>query len=315
MKIVVLNECFLSPTQLDYLASLGELTVFNDTTSASLAMERIKGAEIILADMFECPLTPDVLQSSPDLKLLCLNTTTYEKIDLDAARKDNVLIGNIPDYGTVAVAEQAFALILALARKIIPLHEALQNGAIAYIDPASQEQKKFLGFNLQGKTIGIIGLGAIGAHIAKIALGFDMNVIAHSRSPKSIPGVTMVSLDALLAQSDIISLSVNKAAGTENVINEASLSKMKRGSILINNGFSGSVDLSAVVKAMDNGQLGALGIDSYDGAVNTQLLNRDNVILTPHAAWFAQESLDNIARIMIETVKAYVEGKPINIVS
>lgn len=313
MKIVVLNECFLSPSQLDQLRSYGDLAVHNDTTTEEAALERIKGADIILADMFECPLNANVLGASSG-KLLCINSTSCDLVDLETARKKGITVCDTPGLGTEAVAEHSILLLLAAARRFHLMHNEIEKKGFFHIDPASLEHRKFLGTTLSGKTIGIIGLGAIGSHVAKIAQGFGMKIIAYNRSAKTLPSIEMTSLDDLLGRADVVSVHTALTLETKHIINDRTIARMKKGSILVSTAGRECVDSPAVLKALESSHLAAAALDIL-GLDNNALLRHPHAVVTPHAAWYTRETLDNIGRIMTETVLSFVKGVPINVVS
>ncbi len=316
MKIVVLNECFLSPSHIEELQQLGELTVYNNAADLNTATERAYDADIVLADMFESPLKADLLNALPNLKYLGVNTTGYDQVDMDAVRARKITFTNVPVYGTEAVAEHVFALLLSLARNIVLQDKAVAEKGPYHTDPGNQSHRAYRGHTLSGKTFGIYGLGAIGLHAAKIAQGFGMKVIAHNRTPKTIQGVEMVSFDDLLTQSDVLSLHCALNAETKNLINEQTLAKMKHGTYLINTAGVDCVNTKALKKALDEGRIAGAGLDILDDmSKNNPLLGMDNVLITPHTAWFTAEAMNNIGGIMTQSVKAFVKGTPINTVS
>jgi len=210
MKITILNESFLKESHLNTLRSFGELVIYENTDTEEKAIERLKGSQIAIADCFIAPLNSKVFNSTESLKLLVVNSTGYELVDNVTAKSKEIQVANIPEFSTESVAEQAIALMLAVSRKI-PTADTAMKSSPFQIDPANQEQRKYLGFNLQGKTLGIVGLGSIGSRVAQIGIGFGMKVLAFNRSTKYLDGVKQVSLDELLKESDIVSL-VNPSA-------------------------------------------------------------------------------------------------------
>lgn len=312
MKIVVLNECFLSDDNLSYLRTIAEVEIFNDTTDEATAITRLAGADIAFADMYECPLNEKVLSSCRRLKLLVINSTSYDLVDLKAAAANDIAVANIPGFSTEAVAEHAFALLLGVQRHLVEAQTAMKAKPFQ-INPADQSHYKFLGFNLHGKTFGIIGLGAIGAHAARIAQGFGMKVIASNRSAKKIDGVEMVSLDDLFARADIVSLHTPLNDGSQNIINAASIQKMKTGVIVLNTARGGCIVSSDLADALASGKVAGAGLDTLDVyAADNPLLHAPHVTITPHSAWFTREALANIGDIMTNNVKNFLANKPCN---
>src|ERR1035438_594398 len=233
MRLVVLNECFLSEDNLAYLRSVGELNVFTDTNDEETAIARLKGKDIALSDMYECPLNSRVLQQADCLKLLCLNTTGYDRVDLEAAALRNVRIANAPGASTESVAEHTFALLLSLSRHLPEIQLAMKQRPFT-IRPSERAHYNYLGFDLLGKIIGIIGVGAIGAHVANIARGFGMHVLGYTPTNKGTPGVESVSLNELCARSDVITLHLPLNKQSRFLIDTHIIAKMKRGVVVIN---------------------------------------------------------------------------------
>ena len=315
MKIAVLNECFLSDKNLVDLRALGEVELYNDTTDEATAIKRMTGKDIVLSDMYECPLNKNVLNQCKNLKFLCINSTGYDLVDLQAAAQNNITVANTPGFSTEAVAEHVFALLLAVNRRILSGDQALRAKPFQ-INPADKAYYKYLGFNLAGKTMGIIGLGAIGSHVAKIAAGFGMQCIAYNRSEKHDTGVSMVSLEELFKQSDVITLHTPFNDDSKALINAGTLEKMNPHCIIINTARGGCVVSADLAAALASGKIGGAGLDVLDSwTAENPLLHAPNTIVTPHSAWFTEEALGKIGDIMTENVKAFAAGKKMNVVS
>ena len=315
IKIAVLNECFLSGNNLAYLESLGDLEVYSDTVSEELAIDRMIGREVVLADMYEFPITSEVLKASAGVKLLCINSTGFDRVALESAAAMNIKVANTPGFSTEAVAEHTFALLLSANRHIIDSYLAVKGGT-CQITSTNKDHYKYLGFNLFGTTIGIIGLGAIGSHAAAIAHGFGMHVLGYSRSGKNVANVEMVSLDVLFERSDVISLHTPLNEQSRGLINAATISKMKDGAIIINTARGGCVVSKDLAVALTAGKLASAGLDDLDTwSPENPLLCAPNTVITPHSGWFTNQALSKIGDIMTGNVQAYVEGRPRNIVS
>ena len=315
MKIAILNESFFKNPHLDALRALGDLAIHENTDTEEKAIERLKGIEIAIADCYIAPINKKVLESTDALKLLAINSTGYDLVDVAAAKAKGIQVANVPGFSTEAVAEHATALMLAVSRKI-PAGDTGMRQAPFQIDPASQEHHKYLGFDLAGKTLGVVGLGSIGRRVAKIGQGFGMKVLAFNRSQKNIEGVKQVSLDELLGESDIVSLHLPFSPDTENIITAERLQLMKPTAILINTARGKCVDESALISALQSHQIAGAGLDTIiDWSAFNPLLKLDNVVLSPHSAFFTEEALENCANIIVENIKAFVEGKAVNIVN
>lgn len=315
MKLVVLNECFLKDEHIARLKALGDLEVFTDTTTERQAIERLQGADAAIADCFIAPLNKQVFSSVPKLKYLSLNSTGYDPVDLAAAQAHGIQISDIPGFSTDAVAEHAIALIFAVNRHIVQLDKRMHEQPYE-VDPADKTQLPYLGFNLRGKTLGIIGMGNIGQRVAEIAKALGMNVIAYNRSPKNVAGVEQVSLEELLKQSDVVSLHTPLNAESENMIGAKELALMQPHALVINTARGKVVDTQALADALKNKKLGGAGLDVLaQWNTDNPLLSLENVVMTPHSAWYTQESFDNLADMVVENVEAYVSGEPQNLVS
>lgn len=296
------------------LRAVGEVELFDAITTEDQACQRVRGQDIVLADMFECCLNERVLSGADSLKLLCINSTGYDLVDASAARRKNILVANVPGFSTEAVAEHSFALLLSLVRHIADEDRDAHKKPFQ-INPTDKEHRKYLGFNLFGKTIGIYGTGAIGRHVAKIAKGFGMKVIGTNRSMRSESDIEIVNFDELLKRSDILTLHAPLNADSKGIINAESLSKMKDGVIIINTARGGCVISSDLAAALNQGKVGGAGLDILDEwDLTNPLLGAPRTIITPHAAWFTSEALDKIGNIIVENVKSYIMGAPKNIV-
>lgn len=314
MKIAVLNECFFNDKHLEKLKKLGDLTVFKDTKTAGQAIERLKGVDIAIVDCFIAPLDKEVLESTDSLKFLSINSTGYDLVDLNTATQKNIKVANVPGFSTDAVAEHAIALMLAVNRKI-PLGDNRVRENPFEIDPGNNSHREFLGFNVRGKTLGIIGLGKIGTRVAELGLGLGMKVIAHNRTWKQMDGVEMVSLEEVLSRSDVVSINLALSPELENLISEKELSMMKPSAILINTARGKHIKTTALYEALKSRRIAGAGIDALaEWDKNNPLLTLENVVLTPHSAFFTQESLENMADIIVSNVESFINGNPQNIV-
>jgi len=315
MKIAILNESFFNESHLNELRALGDLTVQDNTDTEEKAIKRLKGVEIAIADCYIAPLNKKVLESTDTLKLLAINSTGYDLVDVSTAKSKGVQVANVPGFSTEAVAEHAIALMLAVSKKI-PSGDVTMRQSPFQIDPGNQKHREYLGFDLAGKTLGIVGLGNIGQRVAKIGQCFGMKVLAFSRSQKNIGGVKQVSLEELLQKSDIVSLHVALTPETEEIINAERLQMMKPSTILINTARGQCVDEVALINALQSRQIAGAGLDTIvDWSASNPLLGLDNVVFSPHSAFFTQESLRNCADIIVDNVKAFIDGKAINIVN
>lgn len=256
----------------------------------------------------------------PNLKLIATLSTGFDHIDLKAAADRGIVISSVPAYGENTVAEFAFALILALSRKICECHARVC------------EENKFTtdglqGFDLAGKTLGVVGTGRIGKHAVHMGKGFDMKIIAydvfHDDAFAAQMGFSYMSLEDLLAQSDVITIHTPYLPSTHHLINQQNIGLVKHGAYLINTARGAIVETAAIVSALKSGQLGGAGLDVLeeeaqmkegDMSLAKELVAMPNVILTPHNAFNTKEAYLRILDTSIDNIAAFVAGTPTNVV-
>lgn len=313
------------------LADRYELIFSKDKLDMS-NVDMIKNASIISV-FIRSKIDDEILSHAPDLKLISTRSTGFEHINLDLCNNLGITVTNVPAYGENTVAEHTFALILALSRNIHKAYLRTTKGDFAYTG--------LRGFDLYGKTIGVVGAGSIGLHVIRIAKGFGMNVLAYDVNVHNllseVLGFKYVGLDELLEQSDIISLHAPYNAKTHHLINRERLSKVKNTALLINTARGGLVDTEALVFALNEGRLAGVGLDVLEGEEliteerelllepETEklrsvvrghlLLKRENVVITPHIAFNSQEALEKISDVTVCNIKKFVVAKPQNVVN
>ncbi len=295
-------------------------------------ISKYQDAEIISCFIYS-KLTKDILEKFPNLKFIATRSMGYDHIDLDFCKEKGIKVANVPTYGAHTVAEHTFALILAISRKIVPSVEQARRGDFSSVG--------LEGFDLNGKTLGVIGTGNIGANVCEIGLSFGMHILAYSRSENQdllAKGVKYVSLDELLQGSDIITLHLPHNKETEHIINLSNLDKIKKGAVLINTARGALVETAAIAEGLERGILSGVGLDVLEEEahlreekeflseeyvktvdIKTELLNhvlliRDDVIITPHNAFNSKEAVEEIMETSVSNVKAFVNNAPINIV-
>ena len=279
-------------------------------------------------------LNEKVLAKFPSVRMIATRSTGYDHIDLKDCRRRAITVSNVPSYGENTVAEHTFALILALSRNI---HKAFVHTLAREIP--FQELR---GFDLAGKTLGVIGAGRIGLHVIKIAKGFGMKVVAfdvrHEPLLAEVLNFRYTPLDELLGVADIISLHCPYSPKTHHLINAENIRHIKRGALLINTARGGLIDPAALTKALDDGLLAGAALDVLEGEellkderqilaqslaqdklrtllLNHSLLNRDNVVITPHIAFNSREAVQRILETTLENLRAYLHGQPQNLVT
>jgi D-lactate dehydrogenase len=271
----------------------------------------------------------DVLKNFPNIKMVTTRSTGFDHLNLKALKEKNIKVGYVPGYGDNTVAEMAFGLILSLSRKIYEAYDRIkETGSFSF--------EGLRGFDLNGKTIGILGIGRIGKHMIKIAQGFGMNVIAFDLFPNEALTKEMnfkyVPLDELLVNSDVISIHLPYNDSTHHLINSQNIGKIKKGALLINTARGGIVETDALIKGLNDGTLGGAGLDvlEEEGIIkderefllhghpeghnlktvleNHVLIDMPNVIITPHNAFNTKEALQRILDTDIENIKNFIEG-------
>ena len=311
MKIVLFNARErLTLSQQKLLSSLGKTTYTKnlDELPLSKLLEMAKGAEIIGVHPF--PLgglekgkenLTKIMDSLPNLRGVCVTSTTLSWVDLDYCKKRKVSVSNVPGYSTESVAEHAIALLLGLAKRIFISDRRTQKG----------EYKMTQGFELRGKTLGIIGLGSIGSATAKLAIGLGMNVIAYNRTPKKMNGVKMVSLNQLFKESDAISLHTTNEKANKSLIGAKEIAKMKKGVIIVNLVDRELVDEKAMAQALKSGKVDSYGYEGKD-LTQTPLAMLENAIGIQSFGWFTKEALENLYKIWTNNIVTMAKGKPLN---
>ncbi len=314
MKTTILNHCYLTPKHREQLKKLGDVVEYENTTNEKDALERLAGADAAVVDMYEFPLNAEFFSKTKGLKYICLNSTGFNFVDLKATQEKGIVVSNLPGFSTEAVAEHAIALMFAVAHNIVTGDKAMREAPFQ-LNPANRAHDAYIGTNVRGKTMGIIGLGQIGTRIAELGKGLGMKVIAYNRSPKNVPDVSMVELDIVFKESDIIVIASAFVENMRNLINESALKKMRSNAIIVNIARGEFIDEQALAKSLEEKRIGGLGADVIaDWSLKNPLLKFNNVVLTPHMAFLAEESLENMANMIVANVQAYKKGKPINIV-
>ena len=318
MKLVILDGHALNPGDLSYdcLRQFGELTIYDRTDSEAEAIQRIGDSEIVLVNKVR--ITESLLAACPNIRLICVQATGYNVVDCDACARRGIPVTNVPTYGTAAVAQFTMALILELCHRVgLHNHNVHTGGWVRaecftyWLTPQTE---------LAGKTIGIIGFGAIGKAVGRLAKAFGMKVIAYNRS-QSEEGRQIgeyVDLDTLLTQSDIVSLHCPLFPETEKIINAESIVKMKDGAMLINTSRGPLVDEQALADALNSGKLRSAAVDVVCHEpmdADCPLLSCKNCIITPHMAWAPVESRQRLLDTVVENIRAFLDGKPQNVVN
>lgn len=316
MKIVILDGYASNPGDVSWeeIAGFGELTVY-ERTAKNEVVSRIGDAEIVFLN--KTPVDASVFEQCKNLRMIGVLATGYNIVDIAAAKAHGVTVCNVPGYSTGAVAQMTFALLLEMTQHVGEHSRAVHGGQW-------QRCPDFCFWNaplteLAGKTLGIVGYGAIGQAVGNIAQAFGMRLLVTARHIKPVPeGAQFVTPEELLARSDIVSLHCPQTAENLHMIDAAALAKMKDGAILLNTARGGLIDEQAVADALKSGKLAGYGADVVSKepiAADNPLLTAPNCYLTPHIAWAPKEARLRLHHIAAENLRAFLNGTPQNVVS
>lgn len=316
MKIVILDAYAANPGDLswDEFAALGELTVYDRTAPEDVAA-RIGDAEVVFINKVR--LTDDIFAACPNLKLVSILATGYNIVDLAAAKRRGITVCNVPGYSTRAVVQMTFALLLEICQQVGLHSGAVHTGRWQTCPDFCFWDRPLI--ELDGKTMGIVGYGAIGSAVGTVAQALGMKLLVTARHERPVPeGARFVSLPELLAQSDVVSLHCPQTAENARMIDAGALAQMKDGAILLNTARGGLLDEQAVADALRSGKLLAAGMDVVSAEpirADNPLLTAPNCFLTPHIAWAPLETRRRLQTISAENLRAFLAGKPQNVVN
>jgi len=316
-KIIVLDGYRENPGDLSWegLEALGELTVY-DRTPNELAAGRIGDANIVYTN--KTPITRETMEACPSIRFIGVLATGYNVVDVEAAKERGIPVTNIPTYGSNSVSQFAIALLLEICHHIGHHSKAVGEGRWETNPDWCFWDYPLI--ELAGKTMGVIGLGRIGLLTGRIAKALGMNIIAFDENPTESGRevAEYVSLEKLLAASDVISLHCPLFPSTEGIVNSANIAKMKDGVILINTSRGRLVVEQDLADALNSGKVYAAGLDVVSvEPINgdNPLLKAKNCIITPHIAWAPKESRQRLMDIAVENLRAFINGNPINVVN
>lgn len=303
-------------------------------------ISELKGAHqdtTILSPFINSKILASEFEKMPRLKFVTTRSTGFDHIDVQEAKKRKIPVATVPAYGENTVAEHTFALILSLSRNLRKAYFKTKEGDFSL--------DGLMGFDLKGKTIGVVGTGRIGLHLIHMARGFGLNILAYDVRENDFLADVLdfkyVPLEELLSNSDIISLHVPHIPSTYHMIHSGNISKIKRGAILVNTSRGPLVETAALIKALDEGILAGAGLDVLEGEEmiledmrlletteskeswemmqlvlkNNILLHRDNVIYTPHMAFYSKEAVTRILDTTIGNIRSFLAGAPENVIN
>ena len=314
MKIVILDGFTANPGDLSWaeLEALGQVTVY-ERTLPSETVARAAEADMVLTN--KVVVSKEVMDQLPHLKYIGVLATGYNVVDIEAAHQRGIIVTNVPAYSTESVAQMVFAHLLTVTNRTE--HYAQENRQGRWSRNADFCYWDFSHMELAGKTFGIVGLGNIGRRVAEIALAFGMKVKAVSSKTTLPAGIEKVSLEALLATADVLSLHCPLTDSTRHLINADTLAKMKSSAILINTGRGPLIDDQAVADALADGRLAAFCADvltQEPPLADNPLLKQPNAFITPHIAWASKEARVRLIQVATSNVRAFLSGTPQNVV-
>lgn len=316
MRIVILDGYSANPGDLSWegLEQLGTLTVY-DRTSPSETVARAADADVVLTN--KVIISSEVMAQLPQLKYIGVLATGYNVVDIAAAHERGITVTNVPAYSTESVAQMVFAHLLTVTNRTE--YYAVQNRQGRWSKNPDFCYWDFPHMELAGKTFGIVGLGNIGRRVAQIALAFGMQVKAlTSKTAEALPaGIEKVSLEELLATSDVLSLHCPLTERTRHLINVDTLQRMKSTAVLINTGRGSLVDDQAVAGALADGRLAAFCADvltEEPPKADNPLLRQPNAFITPHIAWASKEARIRLIQVATDNVRAFLNDQPVNVV-
>lgn len=317
MKIVILDGYVANSGDLswDELAQLGEVTVY-ERTPRELIVERAKDADAIFTN--KVVIDKEILEQLPKLRFIGVMATGYNNVDVVAARRHGVIVSNVPAYSTNSVVQNIYAHLLNIVNSVALHDEAVKRGSWQNCNDFSFRLSPII--ELAGLTMGIYGLGSIGSKVAKIANAFGMKVVAFtSKVPWQLPGyISPVEKSELFEQSDVLVICAPLTSENKYFVNADTLSMMKPTAIIINAARGGLMDSAAVAKALQNGKLGAVGVDVLEQEPpmgDEPLLSCDKCFITPHIAWQSDVARKSLITISADNLKAFIDGHPRHVVN
>lgn len=276
-----------------------------------LSLDNITGFKDleVISGFVNSKLNKDALEKLPHLKLIATRSTGFDHIDLEECKKRKITVCNVPNYGENTVAEFTFALILALSRKLIT--------SVGHVG-GELRCESLRGFDLNGKTLGVIGCGAIGRHVVRVAKGFEMKIlvfdIVKDESFAKKMGFKYVDLDDLLKNADVVTLHLPLNEHTYHLIDKDKLALMKKSALLINTSRGKIIDTKALLESLQDEKLLGVALDVFESDYKQDLLESFNVLITPHNAFNTQEALNRILETTIKNIKMFRESKSVNVV-
>ena len=316
MNIVVLDGHTLNPGDLSWgeLQSLGECRIY-DRTPPDEVVKRAADAEIVLTN--KTVLTREQIHSLPKLRYIGVLATGYNIVDIAAAREGNIPVTNVPTYGTRSVAQHTLALLLELTQHVGHHARTVRDGRWTKCPDFCYWDYPLI--ELDGLTMGIVGLGRIGGAVAELAKAFRLNLLASSSTPgQSSPGIQFVELESLFRQSDVVSLHCPLTPRTNNLVNAKRLALMKPTAFLLNTSRGGLVEEQALADALNSGRIAGAAVDVLSlepPPADNPLLRAKNCLVTPHIAWATRAARSRLLATAVANVRAFLDGRAQNVVT
>ncbi|TMQ02066.1 MAG: D-2-hydroxyacid dehydrogenase [Verrucomicrobia bacterium] len=316
MNIVVLDGHTLNPGDLSWgeLQSLGECRIY-DRTPPDEVVKRAADAEIVLTN--KTVLTREQIHSLPKLRYIGVLATGYNIVDIAAAREGNIPVTNVPTYGTRSVAQHTLALLLELTQHVGHHARTVRDGRWTNCPDFCYWDYPLI--ELDGLTMGIVGLGRIGGAVAELAKAFRLNLLATSSTPgQSSPGIQFVELESLFRQSDVVSLHCPLTPRTNNLVNAKRLALMKPTAFLLNTSRGGLVEEQALADALNSGRIAGAAVDVLSlepPPADNPLLRAKNCLVTPHIAWATRAARSRLLATAVANVRAFLDGRAQNVVT
>ena len=332
MKIAIFEADLTEQSYFKSVFPEHELVFVDDELSMD-NVSTVKDIEILVVFVYS-RITKEIIDALPNLKFIATMSTGFDHIDLEAAKNRNITVSNVPVYAETVVAEHTFALLLSVSRR---LEDSFERARKAEFNPEG-----LTGFELRGKTLGVIGIGAIGKHVIEIANGFGMNVLAYARHPDLVLEQKLkfkhVDLQVLFSSSDVISLHIPYTKETHHFLSEKQFSQMKNNAVIINTARGGLIHNSALLDALNSGKIYAAGLDVLEEEPvlheekqllssrfdreklqsvleDHMLCNHPKVVITPHNAFNSYEALNKILETTHDNIASFIAGTPINTVT
>jgi glycerate dehydrogenase len=307
MRIIHLDEpTYLPPRWQERIAALGDFEVFTDRPDPRTAAARLSACDVAVVEW--TPITAELLATVTRLRHLALVTTAFDFVDLDAASAAGITVTHCPAYSRQAVAEHVFGLLLALTRRLRAADEAVRAGASHLYHP-------FLGMELSGRTLGLIGTGRTAGAVARIAAGFGLEVIAAHRTGAPVPGFAIHPLDDVLRRSDVVSVHVPLNDSTRHLLSASRLALLRRSAVLINTCRGAVLDQVALAGMLATGRLAGAGLDDLAPAAADLIRKLPNVVLSPGSAWYTDRAREENLVELYGNLTSHLAGHPRNVLT